>query len=43
MEGSALVHKKFHYGWLVLAIGTLAVFGALGLARFGYSVVLPAM
>jgi len=29
--------------WLVLAAGTLAVFGALGLARFGYSVVLPAM
>jgi MFS family permease len=29
--------------WWVLAAGTLAVFGALGLARFGYSVVLPAM
>lgn len=29
--------------WPVLAAGTLAVFGALGLARFGYSVVLPAM
>lgn len=28
---------------MVLAAGTLAVFGALGLARFGYSVVLPAM
>lgn len=33
----------FHYGWVVLAFGTLVVFGALGLARFGYSVVLPAM
>lgn len=32
-----------HYGWLVLAMGTLAVFGALGLARFGYSVILPNM
>jgi len=31
------------YCWLVLAAGTLAVFSALGLARFGYSVVLPAM
>jgi MFS family permease len=29
--------------WLVLGAGTMAVFGALGLARFGYSVVLPAM
>lgn len=34
---------QLHYGWLVLAMGTLAVFGALGLARFGYSTVLPAM
>ncbi len=32
-----------HYGWVVLAIGTLVVFGSLGLARFGYSMVLPAM
>ena len=34
---------RFHYGWLVLGVGTLVVFGSLGLARFGYSVVLPAM
>ena len=33
----------FHYGWLVVAMGTLVVFGALGLARFGYTAVLPAM
>ncbi len=32
-----------HYGWLVLAMGTLGVFGALGLARFGYTTVLPSM
>jgi sugar phosphate permease len=32
-----------HYGWTVLAIGTLGVFGALGLARFGYTTILPAM
>jgi predicted MFS family arabinose efflux permease len=31
------------YCWLVLAAGTMAVYSALGLARFGYSVVLPAM
>lgn len=34
---------NFHYGWIVLGMGTLAVFGALGLARFGYSTVLPAL
>lgn len=32
-----------HYGWITLAMGTLGVFGALGLARFGYTTVLPAM
>jgi MFS family permease len=32
-----------HYGWVILTTGTLAVFAALGLARFGYSMVLPAM
>jgi MFS family permease len=31
------------YAWVVLAVGTLAVFCALGLARFGYSVILPSM
>ncbi|HEX3046642.1 MAG TPA: MFS transporter [Bacillota bacterium] len=35
--------KTIHYGWIVLAMGTLAVFGALGLARFGYSTILPAI
>jgi MFS family permease len=33
----------FHYSWLVLAVGTLVVFGALGLARFSYTMVLPSM
>lgn len=32
-----------HYGWIVLAMGTLSVFGALGLARFGYTTILPAI
>lgn len=34
---------KIHYGWIILATATLAVFGALGLARFGYTTVLPSM
>jgi len=34
---------RLHYAWVVLAMGTLVVFGALGLARFGYSMVLSAM
>ncbi len=32
-----------HYGWVILAVGTLVVFGSLGLGRFSYSAVLPAM
>jgi MFS family permease len=34
---------RFFYGWIVLAVGVGVVFGALGLARFGYTLVLPAM
>ena len=34
---------RLHYGWVVLIMATLVVFGALGLARFGYTAVLPAM
>ncbi len=33
----------FHYSWVILFIGTLVVFGSLGLARFGFSVLLPEM
>ena len=32
-----------HYGWVILVLATLVAFGALGLAWFGYSIVLPAM
>ena len=35
--------RRPHYAWPILIVGTLIVFGALGLARFGYSVVLPSM
>ena len=35
--------SRLHYAWFVLAAGTLVVFGSLGLARFGYTMVLPAM
>ncbi len=35
--------RKLHYAWVVLIMGTFIVFAALGLARFAYSLVLPAM
>lgn len=34
---------SLHYAWIILSAGTLVVFGALGLARFGYTMVLPSM
>jgi sugar phosphate permease len=34
---------RLHYGWIILATGLLTVFGALGLARFGYTLILPPM
>ncbi len=33
----------FHYGFVVLGLVVLVVFSALGLARFGYTSILPAM
>ncbi|MDM8009001.1 MAG: MFS transporter [Phycisphaerae bacterium] len=36
-------HPAFHYAWMILAVGTLVVFASLGLARFGYTKLLPSM
>lgn len=35
--------RRIHYAWMVLLDGMLVIFGALGLARFGYTLVLPSM
>jgi len=35
--------SRLHYCWVVLAMATFVVFASLGLARFGYTVVLPPM
>ena len=46
MEQATTVAKaepRVHYGLIVLATIVLAVFGALGLARFGYTSILPSM
>lgn len=34
---------RFHYGWVIAGVGLLVIFSALGLARFSYTMVLPAM
>lgn len=46
MEQAKTVAKaepRAHYGFVVLALIVLAVFGSLGLGRFGYTSILPAM
>lgn len=35
--------RRLHYGWIILAFGVLATLSALGLARFGYTMILPSM
>ena len=43
MDAHSTTASGPHYAWYVLATATLVVFGSLGLARFGYTMVLPAM
>ncbi|WP_306546226.1 MFS transporter [Desulfobulbus sp.] len=33
----------FHYGWLIVAAGSLGIFACIGLARFALGMLLPAM
>jgi sugar phosphate permease len=35
--------RGLHYGWVILAVSTLTVMGCIGFARFGYTMILPAM
>jgi MFS family permease len=34
---------SIHYGWIIVAAGSFVLFSCLGLARFAYTVILPAM
>ena len=38
-----MTQPRLHYGYVVITMIVLAVFGSLGLARFGYASILPAM
>ena len=35
--------ERLHYGWIVALVGTLTIFACLGLARFAFGMLLPAM
>lgn len=44
MTSSDQQHSRgLHYGWVILLVSTLTVAGCIGLARFGYTMILPAM
>ena len=46
MQGDSAVLRRalpFHYGWVVVGTGTLAIFAALGLGRFALGMLLPSM
>ena len=36
-------HRFVHYGWVILAMGVLIIAASLGLDRYGYAAILPAM
>ena len=38
-----MTRMRLHYAWVIVIVGTLVVFGALGLGRFAYGALLPAM
>jgi len=35
--------RRLHYGWIILVLAVATVCGGLGLARFGYTMILPSM
>jgi len=43
MTTSASQKLPFHYGWLIVAAGSLGTFACIGLARFALGMLLPAM
>lgn len=43
VQTSNIQSRNFHYGWVIVIIGTLVVFACLGLARFAFGMLLPSM
>ncbi len=40
---SVLARIPLHYGWIIMAAGTICIFGCLGLGRFSLGMLLPSM
>jgi len=43
VRNSALAGIPFHYGWVIVGVGTLCIFACLGLGRFALGMLLPSM
>jgi MFS family permease len=43
LQPSRVMKTKLHYGWIVVGLSVAVATGALGLGRFGYTVLLPSM
>jgi sugar phosphate permease len=35
--------RRFHYAWVIVAVGFLIIFACIGLARYAYTMLLPSM
>jgi len=42
-SSDAVSRLPVHYGWLIVLLGGLTIFSCIGLARFGYGMLLPSM
>jgi MFS family permease len=38
-----LTQYRIHYGWIIVAVGSLVLFSCFGLARYAYTMLLPGM
>ena len=43
LQGGKKSERGLHYGWIILGVGVLTTLSAIGLARFGYTMILPSM
>lgn len=43
MPGNSPHSARLHYGWVIIVAGALVLFSCLGLARYAYTMLLPAM
>lgn len=43
LRSASYKNHSLHYGWVIVAVGSLVLFSCLGLARYAYTMLLPAM